>query len=103
MMQKVALLGEFGEGRILSKKIEMKTIALVKIQEKVFAFDDRCTHKHYPLSSGFIDDPEKAIIQCAFHGAKFDLHTGKVVSLPATETLKVYPTEIKGGEVWVDV
>lgn len=101
-MQKAAFWNEFSEGNILSKELGGKKIALVKLKEQVFAFDDECTHEHFPLSDGFVEK-ERAVIECAYHGTRFDLHTGKVQALPATRPLKVYTTEIRGEEVWVDL
>ena len=99
-MERIISLQEFEQGRILSCVVREKKLALVKIGEQVFAFDDECTHEKYPLHEGII---ENTILECVHHGAKFDLRTGKVLALPAIKPLRVYQTEIKNGEVWVEV
>ncbi len=104
MIQKIALLSEFQEEHIISKKIDGRKIALVKIKEQIFAFDDECTHEHYPLRTGIIEEnAEGPSIECIHHGTRFSLRDGKVLALPATRPLRVYTTEIKSEEVWVDL
>ncbi|MBI2449419.1 nitrite reductase (NAD(P)H) small subunit [Candidatus Pacearchaeota archaeon] len=103
-MIKICNLSEFSDNNIISKIVNSKNIALVKIKEQVFAFDDECTHEKYPLSHGMIDENNgNPILECSYHGTKFNLKSGKVVALPATKPLKIYKTEIKQGEVWVEL
>jgi 3-phenylpropionate/trans-cinnamate dioxygenase ferredoxin subunit len=47
----------------------------------VKALDDKCSHGEISLSEGFVDET----IECWAHGAKFELNTGKPLSLPAYE------------------
>ena len=42
-------------------------------------------------------------IVCPRHGARFDLRTGTVLSLPATEDVEAFPVEVRDGEVYVVV
>ena len=99
MMQKICGLGEIEEGKIITKEVNGKTIAIAKSNNELFAFDNECTHQKNPLSDGFL---EGNVIECLYHGAKFDLRTGKVKCLPATSPLKVYKTEIKDNEVFIE-
>ena len=46
-----------------------------------FCIDDVCTHDGGPLSEGQLDDHT---IACPRHGAKFDIRTGKALTMPAT-------------------
>ena len=104
MMQKICDVEELAGGSILGRKVDGKKLALVKIKEQIFAFDDECTHEHYPLRTGILEvKDEEVSLECIHHGTRFDLRTGKVLALPATRPLKVYKTEVKQGEVWVDV
>ena len=75
-------------------------ICLVKIQGGVYAFQNRCTHAEFPLSDGEIVDD--FVIECGLHGAQFDVRTGKVLELPATEDLPCFETKVDDeGGVWV--
>ena len=40
-------------------------------------------------------------VVCPRHGARFDLRTGAVLSLPATEDVEAFPVEVRDGEVYV--
>ena len=65
----------------------------------VFAIEDSCTHAYFPMSDGdVVGDCE---IECALHGAKFDLRDGSVLSAPATDALKTYRVMEQDGGIWV--
>ena len=66
----------------------------------IYALDDTCTHGQVSLSEGEVED---TYIECWLHGSRFDLRTGKPVSLPATVPVNVYPVKISGGDVFVSV
>lgn len=80
--------------------VERAAVCLVRLGEEVFAVHDECTHESVPLSEG---DVEGGAIECWRHGSRFDLRTGAVLNLPATEPVKVYPTCVTGDQVQVDV
>ncbi len=40
---------------------------------------------------------------CPRHGARFDLRTGAVLSLPATEDVDAFPVAVRDGEAFVQV
>jgi 3-phenylpropionate/trans-cinnamate dioxygenase ferredoxin component len=76
-----------------------RPIALFRVADEFFAIDDTCTHAQSSLSDGYIDGD---VVECAFHGAKFCVRTGRVLSLPATQPLKTFAVKIEDGSVWVD-
>ena len=49
---------------------------------KFYAFAERCGHMNARLSSGNIN---QGIVTCPFHGAKFDVTSGKKVGEPILE------------------
>jgi 3-phenylpropionate/trans-cinnamate dioxygenase ferredoxin component len=67
----------------------------------LYALRDRCSHADFPLSDGQILDGER--IECQYHGAKFDLATGRAVALPAIRPVKTYEVRIEGEDVLVNV
>jgi len=75
-------------------------VAIVRSGDEVFAIRDECSHAAIPLSEGDVEDCE---IECWLHGSRFDLRTGKAINLPATEPVPVYPCNVSGGDVLVDV
>lgn len=65
----------------------------------VHAIVDRCTHKDFALSGGDLVAP--CIIECPWHGARYDVRSGQVVGGPAIDPVATYPVRIIGGEVFV--
>jgi nitrite reductase/ring-hydroxylating ferredoxin subunit len=54
-------------------------LIVIRTNEKVFAFHDRCPHAFWPLSLGTVD---KTVIECAGHGWEFDMETGNCITAP---------------------
>lgn len=65
-----------------------------------YAIADRCPHGRVKLSDGFVEGES---IECARHGATFDLASGAVQSPPASSPVKTYPVRIDGESVMVTV
>ncbi len=76
-----------------------KDILLINIKGQFFACDNECPHQGSPLAGGIVKD---GVISCPRHGYRFNLTTGVCADVPAL-TLKVYPTEVKGDELYVDL
>lgn len=77
-----------------------KSICVARIGEEVFAIDDTCTHGQASLSDG---DVTGFRIECWLHGAEFDLRTGEVLSLPATEAVKAYKVSVIADSVTIEI
>lgn len=75
-------------------------VCVVQIAGEVFAVHDECTHEAVPLSEGEVED---GMIECWRHGSRFDLRTGAVINPPAAEPVRVYPTRVDDGQVYLDV
>jgi len=59
-------------------------IAVVRIEDDVYAIGDICSHANVSLSEGDVWCDEKEI-ECPKHSSTFDLLTGQPVTLPATQ------------------
>ena len=75
-------------------------IGVYRIGGSFYAIEDRCSHDDGPLCEG---EREGFDVICPRHGARFDLRTGAVLALPATEDVEAFPVEVRDGEVYVDV
>ena len=71
-------------------------VCLVRTCGEVFAVRDECTHEAVPLSEGDVED---CAVECWLHGSRFDLRTGRVLNLPATKPVAVYPVRVTDDEV----
>ncbi len=75
-----------------------RTLAVFRVGEQYFALDDICSHEYSRLSEGEILDGE---VYCPKHGSRFDLRTGEVRGLPATQPVKAYQVKEEEGKVWL--
>ena len=99
-MMKVANVNDLkaGEGKVV--EADGKELALFNVDGKFYAIDNTCTHRGGPLGEGFL---EGDIVTCPWHGAKYDVRTGKVMGLPATQSVKSYRIIIKNNEIFVEL
>ena len=74
-------------------------ICLVRDGSAVFAFLDRCPHRDFPLSGG--DLVKSCVIECPWHGARFDVRTGGVLQGPATDALFKLQVRVEDDRVLV--
>jgi len=98
--QRACSLAELTEGTPVSVEVDGLDLALVREGDDVFAIEDECSHAAVALSEGDVDD---CTIECWLHGSRFDLRTGKPTGLPATEPVPVFPTQISGDDVLIDL
>lgn len=99
MFERAAGLADVPEGRIRSVELGGALIALCNVGGEICALSDICTHDGAPLDQGELSG---STIVCPRHGARFDARNGRVLSPPATRKLKVYPVELRDGEIYVD-
>ena len=76
-----------------------KSLLLVNIKGQFYACDNECPHQGSPLAGGIVKD---GVISCPRHGYRFNLKTGDCSDSPGLE-LKVYPTEVRDDELFVDI
>lgn len=77
-------------------------IAIVRIDDDVYALGDICSHAEVSLSEGEVwaEDLE---IECPKHGSTFELTTGEPQTLPATQPVPTYDAEVVDGQVVVTI
>jgi 3-phenylpropionate/trans-cinnamate dioxygenase ferredoxin component len=75
-------------------------VALVRIDDDVYAIGDICSHAEVSLSGGEVYCDEKEI-ECPQHGSVFSLETGEPATLPATQPVPVFDVTITNGVVTV--
>ena len=80
------------------ESLEGDKLCLFKIDGEVYCLQDRCSHRDFPLSNGHLDYDQ---IECAWHGARFDVKTGRALCLPAIRAVRVYEVKVENGDVYV--
>jgi 3-phenylpropionate/trans-cinnamate dioxygenase ferredoxin subunit len=100
MATRICSLDDLKPGKAIRVKIGDHALAIVRTPAgEVKALDDKCSHGEISLSEGFVDNET---IECWAHGAKFDLKTGKPLSLPAHEPVGTYEVLIDNNEIFVE-
>jgi len=98
--QKVARVEDIPDpGRELLE-LEDRIVVLLHVGGEIFCIDDVCTHDGGPLSDGPL---ENYAIACPRHGAKFDIRTGQVLSMPATENTVAHDVKVENGDIFVRI
>jgi len=96
----VARTSEVAPGTARCIEIEGRRIALFNLDGTFYAIDDTCPHRGGPLSEGSLDGD---VIVCPWHGARFRIPTGEVLSPPATQGVASYSVRVRGEEVEIEV
>lgn len=97
---KVASLDQLPDGELLSVVVEGEPVCLANVHGTVCAFIDDCTHIGGPLSDG---DLEGEVLTCPWHGAQFNVLTGKVLRGPARQNLQTYIVRVEDGAILVSL
>jgi 3-phenylpropionate/trans-cinnamate dioxygenase ferredoxin subunit len=98
--ERVASLSDIPEDEAIKVVVDRYDVALARDGQDVYALQDLCSHAEVALSEGEVAD---CTIECWLHGSTFDLRTGKPTTFPATEPVATFPTEVRDGDVYVDV
>ena len=96
----VAKTSEIGAGQAKAVDVKGQTVALFNVGGKFYAIEDTCTHVGGPLSEGEV---QGTAVTCPWHGAQFDVTSGKVLGPPAAEGVKSYPVRVEGDEIKVEL
>ena len=94
----VAKVEEIPPGERLVVQIGRNWIVIFNVDGTLYALEDQCSHEEYPLSDGFIVGCE---IECAKHGARFDLRTGKNTAPPAFMPVRAYEVRIVDDDIQI--
>jgi 3-phenylpropionate/trans-cinnamate dioxygenase ferredoxin component len=99
---RVCSLDEIKPGGTHRVDLDGVGIALVRIDDDVYAIGDRCTHQDISLSEGEVD-PDDKTLECWKHGSAFSLTDGEPTCLPATKPVPVYDATVTDGDVYLEV
>ena len=77
-------------------------IGVFNVNGDLYAIEDRCSHDDGPLAEGDFE-PEEAVVVCPRHGARFDVRTGRALTLPAYLPVETFDVTVEDGLVKVAV
>ena len=92
----IAPVDELPNGERLFVELGDTPIAIFNIADNFYAIRDQCSHENLEIGDGDVDG--YALI-CPHHGARFDLRTGEALTLPAVESVPVYPVRVRDGMI----
>jgi nitrite reductase/ring-hydroxylating ferredoxin subunit len=95
----VATTEDIQPGEGFRVEIDEVPVAVWNVDGEYYATDDTCSHEESSLVEG---DLWGEVIECALHGAQFDVRTGEVLSLPAVFPIKAYPVKVEGATIYVE-
>jgi 3-phenylpropionate/trans-cinnamate dioxygenase ferredoxin component len=87
-------------GEKLPLEFDGNRILLIRLPDGFYAVDEICTHENVSLQEGSVDNGE---IECSKHGARFDIKTGDVRSLPAFQPLKIYSVTQQDNKILIHI
>ena len=78
------------------------SVGVYKLDGRLCAIEERCSHDDGPLVEGELDTTRCAV-ECPRHGSVFDLRSGRPLNLPAYEPVETFDVVVEDGLIRVDV
>lgn len=99
---KVAAVDQVPAGTALGVELPDGTkVCLANSDGEIYAIQDRCTHADFPLSNGTVHGG--ATIECAWHGARYNMATGRPIRLPAIKPVRTFEVKVDGNDILLAV
>ncbi len=91
----------FTPGTVRVVEVEGRSVCVGLTEDGQWgAIDNVCTHDGGVLGEGELDE---SAVECPRHGGRFDLFTGRVLSLPPVRPVAAYRVRVEDGAVVVDL
>jgi 3-phenylpropionate/trans-cinnamate dioxygenase ferredoxin subunit len=98
----VAKLDDLADGGLLAvRTADGREVCLYRSGDVIGAVDNVCTHAEFAMSDGQLYGGQGCVIECVWHGARYDCRTGAVMRGPATDPLPVYAVRVENGMIHV--
>jgi len=98
----VCPLSDLPPGTMRLVEHEQLEIGVFNCAGTVFAIEDRCSHDDGPLVEGEMDEAD-CTVECPRHGSRFDLATGKPLTLPAYAPVDTFAVRVEGDLITLEV
>jgi toluene monooxygenase system ferredoxin subunit len=98
MLRDAAALDELRVGEMKGVVLDGRPVLLVRLEDGVRAYADRCSHQGVRLSEGRLEGSQ---LTCRAHEWLYDAATGRGIN-PANCSLTAYRFEVRAGRIYVD-
>jgi glycine betaine catabolism B len=95
---KVAETEDVQVSQMMAVEINDEKICLANVNGKYYAIGNVCTHMGGPLADGKL---EEYIVQCPWHGSRFDIRSGEVVRPPAMKPESTYEVKVENNDILI--
>ena len=95
-------VSELPPGATRVVEVEDLEIGIVNCGGQILAIEDRCSHDNGTLVEGELDQDE-CTVECPRHGSRFDLRTGKPLTLPAYRPVETFPVTVEDDTIKLEV
>lgn len=96
---RIAAVDDLWSGEMRGYVVRGRKVLLVRLEDSICAYEDRCAHQGVLLSKGSL---QGHVLTCSAHHWQYDICTGAGVN-PASVRLTPVPVEVIGREIAVDV
>jgi len=98
----VAPVDDLPPGSVKIVRAGSIAVGVYNLDGEYYAIEDRCSHDDGPLAEGDFD-AEDAVVVCPRHGSRFDIRTGRPLTLPAYQPVDTFAVVVDDGWVKVDL
>jgi toluene monooxygenase system ferredoxin subunit len=97
--RKVAAVDDLWRGEMLGVTVDGRKVLLVNVEDRIYAYEDRCVHQGVALSEGRL---QGGVLRCRAHEWEYDARGGRGMNPPRTQ-LRSFAIRVEEGDVFVDV
>jgi 3-phenylpropionate/trans-cinnamate dioxygenase ferredoxin subunit len=96
---KVGAKNDFADRKPTGVQVSGQSICIIRLGDRFYAIDDRCTHAQVQLSAGDVEEDNELV--CPLHGARFSVETGEALTPPAVKPVKTHEVKVEGDAIFV--
>ena len=94
----VCSVGDLLPGEVKIVRSGQLAVGVFNAGGEFYALEDRCSHDDGPLAEGEFE-PEECVVTCPRHGSRFDIRTGRPLTLPAYVPVDTFEVRTEDGLV----
>ena len=95
---KVAETKDIQASQMMVVEVNGEKVCLSNVKGKYYAIGNVCTHMGGPLAEGKL---EENIVECPWHGSRFDTRNGEVVIPPAMRPEPTYEVRVENNGILI--